>query len=649
MPSAAPLAVLGLASAAAATAVVGIDAHGGVSADQRYKAANVTALRAALLDGYEKFEQPPVTGEAPERGVKVAVQLALNQITSIDVSEQSIGFYGWWRHNWEDPRLAWDPDDWGGVTELSFVATGLSREVWMPDDTIYDATETDYLLPDMLVNVYPGGGVWVSLPIASEVPCPMKLSRFPFDIQECTFTHGSWTLNGVYVDMVPRVVDGEWRPFAFTVTYHAHTEYDVLSVETQHYDTFYGCCPEPYPVITYQFTFRRHSITYISGILMPMILSTFVGMLAFGVNPGSGERISLGITVMLTNAAIYIVAFQVLPKGSAWSALAYIHVTSFCFALATLVVSLISVSLYCVKPAHGCRESDLLYSFVEADKDGSGDIDKAELRDVVEDLGLSPTSRVSLFGALNKSASRKTLDIDEWYDVVAQIYDQTHLAAYHSWLYIRLLVPLIHRERARRKVSVLARIRAAQAEKLAALDASQDGASDPPSRATSLGAELDDAPTAASLPGDGEDSFRGELPGTAPRRVRLAEAGDSRRVRLAEAGDDYVEVPVGSERLSDRARPWRRPTLTRGESVIVASSDPLADTGDVTDPTEYVARKLAGQIDFIMSLSIPISYIIIVCIVLRPFDEDEGVFQEDFKCTTLSHIHDGVRAWTDRC
>ena len=90
-------------------------------------------------------------------------------------------------------------------------------------------------------------------------------------------------------------------------------------------------------------------------------------------------------------------------------------------------------------------------------------------------------------------------------------------------------------------------------------------------------------------------------------------------------------------------------SLTRGESVIVASSDPLADTGDVTDPTEYVARKLAGQIDFIMSLSIPISYVIIVCIVLRPFDEDEGVFQEDFKCTTLSHIHDGVRAWTDRC
>ena len=47
MPSAAPLAVLGLASAAAAAAVVGIDAHGGVSADRKEaarKEIEVTAV-----------------------------------------------------------------------------------------------------------------------------------------------------------------------------------------------------------------------------------------------------------------------------------------------------------------------------------------------------------------------------------------------------------------------------------------------------------------------------------------------------------------------------------------------------------------------------------------------------------------------------
>ena len=37
-----------------------------------------------------------------------------------------------------------------------------------------------------------------------------------------------------------------------------------------------------------------------------MILTTFAGFLAFAANPDSGERIGLGITCLLTSAAIYI-------------------------------------------------------------------------------------------------------------------------------------------------------------------------------------------------------------------------------------------------------------------------------------------------------------------------------------------------------
>ena len=43
------------------------------------------------------------------------------------------------------------------------------------------------------------------------------------------------------------------------------------------------CCPEPYPVIAYQLEIRRHSTTYLFGILLPMILTTFAGFLAFAV------------------------------------------------------------------------------------------------------------------------------------------------------------------------------------------------------------------------------------------------------------------------------------------------------------------------------------------------------------------------------
>ena len=576
------------------TVVVGVDANGNVSPEQIYKRQNVSALRRALMDDYDRYQLPPVVDENPERGVKVSLQLALNQLTSIDVSQQTIDLYAWWRHNWIDPRLAWRPEDWGGVAELTFVGRGPHKEIWMPDDTIFDASESEEQMEDLLVDVYPDGGVWVSIPISNTVPCPMKLGRFPFDIQECTFTIGSWTLNGVYVDMVPRLNgDGDYEAFTFTKTFVDHTEYDLLAVKTSHFDTFYSCCVEPYPVIEFKLKFRRHSITYITGILMPMILSTFVGMLAFGLNPGSGERISLGVTVMLTNAAIYIVAFQVLPKGSDWSALTYVHIISFIFALMTLVVSLMSVSLYCVKPAHGCRESELLHSFVQADKDGSGDIDKDELKDIVDDLGLSPTSRVQLFMSLQKNEN-KALDLDQWYDVVAQIYDQSHLAAYHSWLYVRLLVPLIHRERKRRKESVLRHIRA-----IVAMDADA-----PPGGVASIDEE--------------------------------------------KLGDGLESPMPTAQRAFRRPSRVRRPSLPMSDGGL-SYTEALTDTGGIADPTEFVARKLAGTIDFAFSLVLPVVYAVLILVILRPFDNKQGVFQEEHKCTSVSHVHDGVRTWSQRC
>ena len=218
---------LGSLGRAVDAATVGVGLGGDVSDVERYKQGNTTALRAALLAGYDKHSGPPKVERDPAypvtpgvdvnctdaagaptacgpRGVPVYIQMVLQQMTSISTVDQSIGLYAWWRHNWVDPRLRWNPADWGGVTEVTFVGSGVGREVWVPDDTIFDAVETHALLPDILVNAYSGGGVWVSFPITHKVPCPMDLRRFPFDIQVCKFTVGSWTLNGHYVDLLPK-------------------------------------------------------------------------------------------------------------------------------------------------------------------------------------------------------------------------------------------------------------------------------------------------------------------------------------------------------------------------------------------------------------------------------------------------------------
>ena len=86
-----------------------------------YKQRNMTLLKQALLSGYDMTVQPPSFGS--ERGALVSVQLALQQFQKLDTTNQEIQFFSWWRHSWTDLRLAWDPADWGGITELTFFGT----------------------------------------------------------------------------------------------------------------------------------------------------------------------------------------------------------------------------------------------------------------------------------------------------------------------------------------------------------------------------------------------------------------------------------------------------------------------------------------------------------------------------------------------
>jgi len=194
---------------------------------------------------------------------------------------------------------------------------------------------------------------------------------------------------------------------------------------------------------------RRHSTTYLFGILLPMIRTTFAGFLAFAANPDSGERIGLGITCLLTSAAIYIVAFEVLPKTGPVTAITMIHVVSFSFSWATLAVSVISVSLYAVKNSTGAMsEHELMQAFVKADDDNSGALDKKEVERAVKKLGLKPDVAIKLKQTLDEaSGDSGQVTLPVWYELVGEIYETDGIAAYYSPIVGRLLGPAVRGSR----------------------------------------------------------------------------------------------------------------------------------------------------------------------------------------------------------
>ena len=200
------------------------------------------------------------------------------------------------------------PGVWGGITELTFFGHDEHKQIWVPDTIIYDAVESVFQVPGgVQPNVYSSGSVFQSVPVETRLPCPMQPRTFPFDQQECQFEFGCWSTHGLQVDVKPRWGKllypekkpwGEDRdvPFDLAASYRPNPEFDLIEVRTTAIDFIYNCCPEPYPILKYKFLMRRHSETYNYGLVVPMILTTLAGFLAFVANPQSGERISLGAT-----------------------------------------------------------------------------------------------------------------------------------------------------------------------------------------------------------------------------------------------------------------------------------------------------------------------------------------------------------------
>ena len=109
----------GLANAAAT--------YNGTVADAAAYNAKRSALRAAVLDGYDRTTPPP--------NASVRLQLMLKQVVDLNTVAQTVDMMTWWRHSWLDPRLAWDPAAYGGISKLVFKGFGT---LWVPDTMVRD-------------------------------------------------------------------------------------------------------------------------------------------------------------------------------------------------------------------------------------------------------------------------------------------------------------------------------------------------------------------------------------------------------------------------------------------------------------------------------------------------------------------------------
>lgn len=154
------------------------------------------------------------------------------------------------------------------------------------------------------------GSVFWPIPTRLKSTCQVDVTYFPYDEQECKLKFGSWTYNGYQVSVDERghaielsgyVPNGEWELL--------DTSYQVNIVE-------YPCCPEPFPDITFYIRIRRRILYYLYSVVFPCVMLSILTLLVFCLPPDSGEKIALGITVLLAFSVFMLAIAESMPETS---------------------------------------------------------------------------------------------------------------------------------------------------------------------------------------------------------------------------------------------------------------------------------------------------------------------------------------------
>lgn len=98
--------------------------------------------------------------------------------------------------------------------------------------------------------------------------------------------------------------------------YAVNGEFDLVNVYQKRRVIKYPCCPEPYPDVKFFIHVRRKTLYYMSNVVFPCVMLSALTLLVFLLPPDSGEKIGLGITVLLAFSVFVLQIAEKMPETS---------------------------------------------------------------------------------------------------------------------------------------------------------------------------------------------------------------------------------------------------------------------------------------------------------------------------------------------
>ncbi|KAK1897551.1 5-hydroxytryptamine receptor 3C [Dissostichus eleginoides] len=267
--------------------------------------------------------------------LNITISITVVGIIGVEEKSQSLTTLIWQVLEWNIEGLSWD-DKECGTSRVS-----VPREkLWIPDVHIAEFMTEDKSPKTPYVYINNTGHVFDDKPITVISSCILNIYSFPFDIQNCSLTFGSYLHFNTDIRMVQGSSSEEILEESLEVS-KTNGEWTLIGVHVNP-DAQLVLSEGSYSEIKYYIILRRRPILYVVNLLIPSCFLITVDLFSFMLPPHSVDRSSFKMTLLLGYTVFLLIMNDLLPTTGETTPLINVF---FSLSLALMVASLLETVL----------------------------------------------------------------------------------------------------------------------------------------------------------------------------------------------------------------------------------------------------------------------------------------------------------------
>ncbi|XP_004716231.1 acetylcholine receptor subunit epsilon [Echinops telfairi] len=268
-----------------------------------------------LFKNYDPQARPV---RRPEDTVTISIKVTLTNLISLNEKEETLTSSVWIVINWQDYRLNYSKEDFGGIQTLRVP----SEFVWLPDIVLENNIDGQFgVAYHANVLIDEGGQVRWLPPAIYRSACAVEVTYFPFDWQNCSLIFRSQTYSAQEVAFIFALDDAGEAINKFEIDTEDYTENGEWAIDycpgvIRGQDGSAADAQRAADVI-YTLIIRRKPLFYVINIIVPCVLISGLVLLAYFLPAqAGGQKCTVSINVLLAQTVFLFLIAQKIPETS---------------------------------------------------------------------------------------------------------------------------------------------------------------------------------------------------------------------------------------------------------------------------------------------------------------------------------------------